>query len=149
MDPGTPVDALTYSSRADASLSDAELEIILLRSRALNAARGLTGVLVKSDHSILQYLEGPAPALERTLGAIEGSSFHVGLRVLARASHVSRVFDRWHMGFATFQRSHGRMSANEAWLESLEAIRAGADDNQALQALLDGWDTMVEQRRRA
>jgi hypothetical protein len=150
MNPAIPrIDALTYASRADASLTDAELELVLLRSRALNASRGLTGVLLKSDHSILQYLEGPPDALARTFAAIERSSLHEEIRMLAQAQDVVRVFDRWHMGFATFQRMHGRMAANEVWLETVGQARDLGAGNPALQALLDGWDGMTRARRSA
>lgn len=136
------VDAVVYSSRAADDLSDTELEVVLIRSQTLNASRGVTGVLLKSDHLIVQYLEGPPAALERTLGAIRSSSLHGDVRVLCSVENVRRHFATWHMGFGLFQRQHGRMEAHEMWLDALPAARAAAADNPALSVLLDTWDDM-------
>ena len=136
------VDALVYSSHAAEDLTDTELELILIRSQTLNASRGVTGVLLKSDHLIVQYLEGPAAALQRTLDAIQRSTLHDDVRILSQVRDVPRHFATWHMGFGLFQRQHGRMDAHEVWLEALPVARHATPGNPALAALLDAWDDM-------
>lgn len=136
------VDAVVYSSHAAVELTDTELELVLIRSRTLNASRGLTGVLLKTGRSIVQYIEGPAPALQRTLAAIQRSALHDNVQILSHVHDVPRHFTTWHMGFGLFQRQHGRMETHEAWLDALPAARGAAHDNPALAALLDTWDRM-------
>lgn len=137
------VDAIVYRSDAGESLSDAELELVLIRSRALNAARGITGVLLKDDHRIVQYLEGEGPALQRTFDRTAASPHHGQVRVLSRASNVERVFTTWHMGFCAFQRQHQRSDATAASMDLLPAVRRAAAVNPPLAALVECWDEFV------
>jgi hypothetical protein len=44
--------ALLYESRADARLTDAELEVVLIGSRVRNARRGITGAMVAPNSRV-------------------------------------------------------------------------------------------------
>lgn len=132
-------DALVYRSQANASLTDAELEVILIRSRTLNELRGITGALIKGGCLIVQYLEGDAAAIERTFASIAASPHHGGIQVGARASGVVRQFDRWHMGFRDFQPRHQRMASTEEWMKTLEDGYAAAAANAPLAVLTAQW----------
>jgi hypothetical protein len=134
--------ALLYESRADARLTDAELEVILIGSRVRNARRGITGALLKRDARIVQYLEGEAAALDRTFAAIAASPLHHDVTVLERAGGVARVFDRWHMGFHGFHAQHSRATATEEWLDSLAMLRE-APRNAALDRLVARWNAFA------
>lgn len=141
--PHERVDALTYRSEGTELLTDAELEVVLVRSRALNAVRGITGVLVTCERSIVQYLEGPPASLARTFPAIEASPLHRNVQVLARAEAVTRRFDRWHMGFARFQPMNSRDEDTREWLATLAMLRGDPLGNPAFAALLDTWDAIA------
>lgn len=132
--------ALVYASRATDELTDTELDLVLIRSRALNAMRGITGALLKSGDRIVQYLEGEASAVERTFARIRASRLHVDVDVLAEADGVARRFDTWHMGFRDFQRRHQRDASNDEWIEALLPVRAASVENAALARLLREWD---------
>lgn len=136
------IDALVYESRADDRLNDAELEVLLVASRVRNARRGLTGVLVKRDGRVLQYLEGPTDALQRTFDAIAASPLHHDVRVLARAGGVERAFDRWHMGFCDVQSRAERTDATAAFVDA-RPDPAAAAANPALACLLARWDALA------
>lgn len=140
------IDALVYRSVAKPSLTDTELELILIRSRVLNEMRGLTGALIKHDHDIVQYLEGPADALDRTFARISASPYHERIEVLARAPVVERQFDIWHMGFVEFQRQHERSSATAEWVDWLPGVRDAAGRNQPLAVLIEHWDAFSTHR---
>jgi hypothetical protein len=107
--------ALLYESRAEPRLTDTELEIVLIGSRVRNARRAITGVLLKQDDRIVQYLEGDADAVSRTFEAISASPLHREVTVLARGDGARRVFDRWHMGFFELHSLAARDRATEAW----------------------------------
>ncbi|GAB2508462.1 hypothetical protein GCM10027188_09370 [Lysobacter humi (ex Lee et al. 2017)] len=134
------VHALVYASRATTELTDAELDLVLIRSRTLNALRGITGALLKSGDRIVQYLEGEASAVERTFERIRASRLHVDVAVIAQADGVPRQFDTWHMGFRDFQRRHQRAASNDAWIDALAPGRAASTENAALARLLREWD---------
>ena len=134
--------ALVYQSRADERLTDTELEVILIGSRVRNARRGITGVLLKHDDRIVQYLEGERAAIDRTFEAIAGSSLHRDVTVVGRADGVVRAFDRWHMGFHGFQSQHSRAASTGEWLDSLALLRR-APANPALDRLIAQWDVFT------
>jgi hypothetical protein len=131
--------ALLYESRADARLTDTELEVILIGSRVRNARRGITGALLKRDACIVQYLEGEAAVLDRTFAAIAASPLHHDVTVIQRAANVARVFDRWHMGFHGFHADHRRAASTGEWLDSLQALHEGQAKNPALDRLVARW----------
>ncbi|WP_407908521.1 BLUF domain-containing protein [Lysobacter claricitrinus] len=134
------LDTLVYESRADARLTDAELEVILIGSRVRNGRRGITGALLKRDARILQLIEGPTAEIERTFAAIAASPLHHDVRVLRRETGLDRVFDRWHMGFYDFQTLHGRSDSTDAWLRALPALQVQASTNPVLAVLLERWN---------
>ncbi|GHA79354.1 BLUF domain-containing protein [Cognatilysobacter bugurensis] len=141
------IDALVYRSRAKPSLTETELELILLQSRVLNEMRGLTGALIKQGAEIVQYLEGPSDALDRTLARITASPHHDALEVLERASNVERHFDTWHMGFVEFQRQHGRATATAQWMDRLPDVREASARNAPLAVLAERWDAFAANTR--
>lgn len=141
------LDALTYTSRAAEALTDAELEIVLLHSRTLNAMRGLTGALLKRGDMVIQYLEGTPQALERTFASIARSPLHSEVTVHARATGVRRQFGTWHMGFHDFQRFHQRQDASAEWIQAVPRVEAIEPGNVALQRLVALWDALGRQER--
>jgi len=133
------LDSLVYTSRADDALTDTELELVLIRSRVLNAARGLTGALLKRGNRIAQYLEGEPDALTRTFAAIVASPLHGDVVVLARAPGVQRHFSEWHMGFVDFQQRRGRDDATAAWRMAAPNTADVDPRNTALLHLVELW----------
>ncbi|GAA1991422.1 BLUF domain-containing protein [Amycolatopsis minnesotensis] len=96
---------LTYSSTAVFVLSDDEVSILLARSRELNVADDVTGLLVylrldEDQAAFVQVLEGDQNAVEQTYARIEGDELHTGLTVLHRGTIQQRRFPEWSMKFA-------------------------------------------------
>lgn len=133
------LDALVYTSRATPALDDAELEIVLLRSRTLNEMRGITGALLKRGDDIVQYLEGEPRQLDRTLPSILRSPLHRDVVIHARASGVARRFGTWHMGFRDFQSRHARDEATAQWVSALPPAGTIEPGNPALARLVALW----------
>lgn len=141
--PNERIDALTYRSEATDALTQDALELVLQRSRALNAARGITGVLVICGGAIVQYIEGPPASLARTYPVIVASPLHRDVTLLARAERVARRFDCWHMGFARFEPMRPQSEEAQEWLAILDMLRADPACNAAFAALLDRWDAIA------
>lgn len=135
--------ALIYTSQAEPAFTDAELELVLIKSRALNSMRGITGALLKRDRHIVQYLEGAPEAIERTFARIVASPLHRDVAVVARTDDVPRIFDRWHMGFRDFQPLHSRGESTEEWEGVLDHVRRAATDNAPARRLLEQWDSLA------
>lgn len=92
------VNRVMYWSRATRTMGDEELLGLLDRARAVNAERGLTGMLVYKDGCFLQILEGEPFALEDVLERIRRDRRHAELTVL-RQGWGPRQFGEWTMGF--------------------------------------------------
>jgi hypothetical protein len=93
------LEALVYVSTATHQYCLAEIEHLLNRAQARNAAADVTGVLLYNDGSILQYLEGPASELTRIFEIIKADPRHFGIIELYRGPIPAREFAEWTMAF--------------------------------------------------
>lgn len=90
---------LIYRSRSAGPFDRTEIGRILATARQRNAADGLTGLLLYSDASFLQVLEGEAAAVRETFARIGEDPRHQELTVLADGPVEARRFPDWTMGF--------------------------------------------------
>jgi hypothetical protein len=96
---------LVYVSQAARPMDKAELEAILVPSRAANTRLGITGLLVyryssdtDSGHFI-QVLEGERSAVRALYDKIVRDSRHHTKIVLGEGEMPARMFAEWSMGF--------------------------------------------------
>lgn len=89
--------AIVYISTAARRLSVAELDHLCVRAQARNLEQGVTGLLLYSDGSFMQYLEGPAAGLVRVYGCIKADPLHYGVIDLLRVPLQAREFPAWSM----------------------------------------------------
>jgi hypothetical protein len=96
---------LVYVSQARRPMDEAELEAILIPSRAANPALGITGLLVyryspdtDSGHFI-QMLEGEESAVRALYDRIVRDPRHHTKLVLGEGEIPARMFANWSMGF--------------------------------------------------
>lgn len=92
--------SLVYASAASRPFEGAELEALLAGSRARNAKRGLTGMLLYKDGWFMQVLEGEERAVQRAFRRISRDKRHRYVRVLAETVVAAREFPEWTMGFS-------------------------------------------------
>lgn len=97
--PGARTDlwAIVYVSKAARPMTQDDLAHILEGARRRNAEEGITGVLLYSDGSFMQYLEGPAAGMLRVYAIIKTHPLHYGLIDLVREPIQSREFAEWSM----------------------------------------------------
>jgi len=72
---------------------------LLASSRERNTASGLTGMLLYSNQSFLQLLEGDPSALAETYTRITVDKRHTNLRLLMNVDRPEPLFPDWTMGF--------------------------------------------------
>ena len=90
---------LIYGSSACQPMTWEQIEDLLRTSRAKNAAKGVTGLLLYQDGSFIQALEGEAAAVEELFREIAADPRHSGVLVLSRGEIERRSFADWSMGF--------------------------------------------------
>lgn len=96
---------LIYVSSATVELRQAEIEVLLTQSRLNNRQLGVTGCLMVHDDCILQYLEGPARAVDGLMHKIRQDPRHHSLIELLRCPLQQRVFGGWLMAHAQFDQA--------------------------------------------
>jgi len=92
---------LIYMSTSVNLMSDAELKSLLRQSQQNNTDKGLSGMLLYSEGTFVQVLEGERELLENTYVKIVGDPRHKGIIKIAGGEIAERVFPHWAMGFKT------------------------------------------------
>jgi hypothetical protein len=90
---------LLYVSTATHELSANEIREILDSSVRHNTPQEVTGLLLYSEGSFMQVLEGEEDAVNETMSRIAADSRHHGIVELNRSIIAGREFGRWAMGF--------------------------------------------------
>lgn len=117
---------LVYLSTATRPMPPADLEALLVATRARNAADELTGLLLYADRQFMQALEGPGPAVLATYERIRRDDRHTSLIEMLRQEVAERSFPDWSMGFHSG--SHAELADLPGYSDFLarrdEALRA-------------------------
>jgi len=92
---------LIYASSADSSMGDAELRAILDVARTVNSQLDITGILLHSEGSYFQVLEGDAEAIDSLYTKIARDKRHTNCVLIVREPIAVRSFADWSMGFAS------------------------------------------------
>lgn len=127
--------AIVYVSTAARSVPLDELMFLLDGARRRNAEEGITGVLLYSHKSFMQYLEGPAAGLSRVYGSIKRHPLHYGLIDLVREPIHEREFSDWAMAFHVVG-AFGRASPGQQDALLADRLRATARPQSAARGLL-------------
>ena len=92
---------LIYASTAVSQMGQPELRSILDSARIANAQLDVTGILLHSEGSFFQVLEGGAEVIDSLYAKIERDKRHKNTVLIVREPIASRSFADWSMGFAS------------------------------------------------
>ncbi len=95
---------LMYASRAADSVDQEALLAILRKSKAENAANGITGVLCFSGGIFLQLLEGGRQQVNALYNRIAADKRHLDVVLLSYEEIGERRFAGWSMGQVNLSR---------------------------------------------
>lgn len=90
---------LIYTCALNNDVSCKDLAEIAKTSAVQNEARGITGMLICKDGSVLQILEGEEDVVEKLYEQIKRDSRVKNLIVLIRRMAETREFPDWSMGY--------------------------------------------------
>jgi hypothetical protein len=94
-----------YSSAATGDFAEHDIPQLLEKTRAANASRGITGMLLYVEGSFFQVLEGDGEPVDALFQKISADSRHKHVTLIIREPIPERSFGEWSMGFATLGRS--------------------------------------------
>ena len=98
---------LIYTSTATNWPGESELVKLLEQARSRNLERRITGMLLYSNQTYLQVLEGEEQDVHRLYEAISNDPRNEGHAVLLEKEIFSRSFPDWSMGFENLENSSG------------------------------------------
>jgi len=89
-------------------MTDNELIDILKVARSRNAENDVTGVLLYSDGTFIQVLEGGADRVDQVFESISNDKRHKNLIKLVDSNLDKKHFPDWNMGFAAVDKDKAR-----------------------------------------
>ncbi|MBN2800474.1 MAG: BLUF domain-containing protein [Deltaproteobacteria bacterium] len=142
---------LIYSSVATRDFAADELVELAARSAANNASLDITGILLFSEGSFFQVLEGDAEELDPLFQRIAQDPRHTAVTMVIREPIARRDFADWSMGLSVLSRGElmqvpelNDFFATGACLDALDHGRA----KKLLQAFQAGrWRSSIAARR--
>ncbi len=109
---------LVYVSKRNAHCTDVEIEKILASCHANNGEKDITGVLLYSDKTFVQYLEGGYKEITSLFDKIKEDDRHSKVAMVGYAPIKERLFPSWKMGSKKFNDESvefiSEISSNEA-----------------------------------
>jgi hypothetical protein len=129
---------VAYVSSAVELFSDAELDVLLKKSRANNQKVDVTGILLYKEGNFIQVLEGPKEAVASVLKRIEGDHRHRGVIRLFEQETAERDFGDWSMGFKRLDSGTGEVlpGSNDILKQSFDREDFIKHPSKARQLLL-------------
>ena len=88
---------LLYTSKQSESLDDSCLKDIMVASERYNKLHDITGILIKYDHTFIQYLEGEKGAISELYSVILSDSRHHSVELQFEGCLEHRLFPDWGM----------------------------------------------------
>jgi hypothetical protein len=103
-DTETDLHLVAYASAATVPFTGEALGNLLLGARRNNARMGLTGMLLHSQDSFFQVLEGPSAMVEMLYARISADVRHAKIVKLIQEPIDQRSFAEWTMGIGSAER---------------------------------------------
>ena len=124
---------LVYFSRATRALADTELDALHQVAQTLNAANGVTGLLLFDGTRFVQALEGEPDQVRATMDRILQDGRHDSIQIAAKHSIAARQFGNWAMDYrrtppGTCSReflAQVREDVHDVWDPNLKALFIG------------------------
>lgn len=115
--------AIVYVSASVLPMTLLLQEGLLVEARRLNAESGVTGALIYSDGTFIQYFEGAPEAMSRTYDRIRRSRLHSRLVEMMNEPVEERLFPSWTMALANPPASELLTLSTASWV--VENARVG------------------------
>lgn len=110
---------LLYTSNSTVQVNSGMLDTILLTARENNNREGITGMLLYSQGSFVQLLEGDEENVKKTFYKISCDTRHNNIEVVMETTASDRYFPDWQMGFK--------------WLEKADLNRIDNHENKKIK----------------
>jgi hypothetical protein len=134
------LEAIVYVSASTLPMTAASLEDLLDQARRFNAESGVTGALIYSDGSFMQYFEGPPAAMGPTYDRIRASTRHSRIVEMLNEPIAARWFPSWTMALANPPVSELLAISTATWVVENARVRGRRSNSPGMAMLLNFWD---------
>jgi hypothetical protein len=124
---------IVYVSTAVKLLNDDQLLNILASSRKNNSERNVTGVLLYSEGTFIQALEGDDHDVDFIFSKIEKDLRHKNMITLINEPISHKSFSDWLMGFSTPRAE--KLKDVLGYLQSVDILNANKDTSAAVMTI--------------
>ena len=124
-----------YASSAKRHFETAELTALLQAARRHNDVAGLTGMLLYTEGSFFQVLEGVPDAVEAVYAKIELDKRHDQVTKIVAEAIPNRTFANWTMGFSQVSRKELALISGGNDFFSASSCFLGMDSGRAKKLL--------------
>lgn len=114
---------LLYTSSATSEADHKVLDQILQTARINNLKLGITGMLLYSQGSFVQLLEGEEGKVKETFNKISLDPRHNNVQLVIEANATNRYFPQWQMGFKFLEKSDLQQIDNHQNLDIKEYFK--------------------------
>lgn len=143
----TPLIHLAYASAAVPGFSKEQILEMLQRARKKNESLDITGMLLFSDKSFFQVLEGPKSQVETLFEKISRDTRHTHMLKVFEGTVAKECFKDWSMGLAFLDREHLEMTPGcNDFFRSGKCLHQldSSTTKKLLEAFKDGcWRTAI------
>jgi hypothetical protein len=101
----SPLIHCIYTSAASRAFTTSDIASLLEKARENNLRSGLTGMLLYTEGSFFQVLEGEADVVDALYAKILVDARHVQVTKVVSEPITKRVFDSWSMGYSAATRA--------------------------------------------
>ena len=96
---GNMVFEISYNSKASGSLTDKDIEEMILKAREKNIKNNITGCLVYKENAFYQIFEGSMGAVIDLYNQIKKDPRHSDITVMNKSWRTTRGYTNWDMAF--------------------------------------------------
>ena len=124
---------IVYISKSTQPMHENQLLDILHSSRIHNAALNISGVLLYSEDTFIQLLEGRDAIINALYSRILADERHTNIITLIDETTAEKSFGQWLMGFAVTDAT--KTEKLVGYLKSINELELGNKSNDAVLAI--------------
>ena len=124
---------IVYLSTSNGLMTENQLVEILRQARAYNTEHQITGLLLYSEGTFIQLIEGSAKDVDTIFSKIRYDNRHKGLIKLIDKPLAERDFPEWSMGFAAVNQDEAEEIIG--YFQSFDKLLSSENKNSAVSLL--------------
>ncbi len=99
---------ISYLSSASQRLTDEDIETLMVDTKTFNNENNIKGILIYSDHTFFQIMEGEYHTITSLFERIEKDNRHYGILKILETKCDQRRYDRFNSHYITYNKNRAK-----------------------------------------